>query len=133
MQHHVAPSGSAVAVVVAKQGIPIMSSTEDRRALLSERPVALGAYWAKVWCEEMQREGRAIDGGWPGTLPEARARVRAVLDPELTRRKMPLLTLDELVAATRAAYEEARREWLKAVRRVSSRRALRMDDDLEGA
>lgn len=85
---------------------------EDRRAMLTDGAINVGAQWASGWREAMRREGRAIAGGWPGTLPEARARVAAYFGAELARRRMPVMTTDELQVAVAATYEKARRDWL---------------------
>lgn len=85
---------------------------EDRKAMLTDGAITVGAEWASGWREAMRREGRAIAGGWPGTLPEARARVAAYFGAELARRRMPVMTTDELQVAVAATYEKARRDWL---------------------
>jgi hypothetical protein len=85
-----------------------------RDTLLSRAPLEIGALWAEVSQLEILRQGRPVEGGWPGTLSEARARILAYLDRELTLRKMPLLNIEELLAATHATYAQARRDWLSA-------------------
>lgn len=88
-----------------------MSAAESRRALLNDGAVEIGARWAQVWCDDMRREGRLVAGGWPGTLPEARARVSAHFDQELRRRGMRLLNHEELEWVTHEAYKSAKRVW----------------------
>lgn len=88
------------------------SRVEDRQSMLTAGAITIGAEWAHGWREAMRREGRAIAGGWPGTLPEARARVAAYFGAELARRRMPVMTTDELQIAVAATYEKARRDWL---------------------
>jgi hypothetical protein len=105
------------------------ASAESRRALLGEAPRHLGASWALGWCEALRAEGREIDGGWPGTLQEARSRVRVHFDGELSRRGMPELTREELAVATAATYERARQDWLKSARATKRPRAKTGDDD----
>jgi hypothetical protein len=97
----------------------------QRRALLAERPPALGTGWAGDWCKQMRLESRVVTGGWPGTLPEARARVLEHIDAELRRQGMPLLTTVEIAAATTTTYERARGEWLRAVRDAKIKRPRR--------
>jgi len=92
------------------------STAEERRTLLSKAPPELGASWARGWCETLRAEGRSVDGGWPGTLQEARSRVLLHFDGELSRRGMSELTQQELAAATAATYERARQDWLKKAR-----------------
>jgi hypothetical protein len=96
-------------------------SSEDRGALISAETLALGARWARTWCDDMRQHGRPIAGGWPGTLPEARSRVRTLLDTELEQRGLAPLSVEELLSATLVTYQEAKREWLKAVRELQPR------------
>jgi hypothetical protein len=102
--------------------------SEPRKALLNDLPLKIGTGWAEGWREEMIKQGRPIAGGWPGTIGEARARVAAHFERELRRRKMPHLTSDELATATRAAFGQARRDWL-AAQLVARRRASRRPAD----
>jgi hypothetical protein len=88
----------------------------NRNTVLSEGSVLIGARWARGWCEEMIKSGRAIAGGWPGTMPEARARVAAYLRSELSQRAMLELSADELAVATRSAYQKAKLDWLRITR-----------------
>jgi hypothetical protein len=74
----------------------------------------------------MRQNGRAIEGGWPGTLPEARGRIVGNLSQELRSLGLPQLDHDELVAATATAYEEAKRCWQVELKRP--RRALSKTD-----
>jgi hypothetical protein len=90
--------------------------SEKRRAFLCEEPLLLGSSWARIWCEGVALEGRAVTGGWPGTLPEARVRVLTHLDRALLDRGMPSLSLNELSTATVSMYERAKRDWLMAAR-----------------
>lgn len=99
---------------VAEEGAD--HGTEARRSLLSRMPPQLGASWARGWCEALRAEGRSIDGGWPGTLQEARSRVILHFDGELSRRGMAVLTPQEVAAATAATYERARQDWTKKAR-----------------
>jgi hypothetical protein len=96
----------------------VRRATESREKVLADRPPALGAAWARALCEGMQSEGRAIEGGWPGTVVEARARVSGHLSRELARRRMAALTAEELSRATDLAYSRARRHWLELARRT---------------
>ncbi len=101
-----------------RKGRPLVSAGEPRRALLKAAAVELGRRWADAWREDLGRDGRAVEGGWPGTLREARARVTAhagsIPGP---------LTAEELGWAARATYDEARRAWLASVvRRASQER-----------
>lgn len=67
--------------------------------------------WTNALRLELAREGRRVEGGWPGTLPEARARVTAEASRVLLERSLPGFTHDELARAARLTYDEARRSW----------------------
>ena len=102
-----------------------MINPESRGILLNTECLALGASWAELWCARMQRQGRPVVGGWPGTVPEAKVLIRSRLDSELAARGMNSLTNDEWVIATRATYARAKQEWLSAVRKLKPRRSIR--------
>jgi len=86
-----------------------MSSARHSGAL--ERAVeAAGEAWASDWATALRHEGRAIAGGWPGTISEARQRVVACAMGQLGPRSN--ITPDELEALTRRAYEVAKKAWL---------------------
>lgn len=92
--------------------------SDERRTLLRDEPTTVGVAWVRFWCDSLRGEGRSVDGGWPGTLQEARARVLQHFDRELAVRGMPSLTHTELEAATTATYERARRDWSEIARSV---------------
>jgi hypothetical protein len=89
----------------------------------------VGAAWARLLCDSMTQQGRAVLGGWPGTMLEARARVARQLDDELVACGMPPLRKDELDLATNAAYAQAKKDWLAVERatKASLRGGLRHD------
>jgi hypothetical protein len=95
---------------------PDVKPRPNRSALLSEAALLVGSRWARGWCEEMSRTGRAVEGGWPGTLPEARMRVAEYFRIECARRHLSELDPAELALATRSAYEQAKRDWLRMTR-----------------
>lgn len=66
---------------------------------------AAGVAWAAGFADALGKEGRAVAGGWPGTLSEARARVSQCAAGRVTP--------DELDQLTRRAYDAAKREWLE--------------------
>jgi hypothetical protein len=101
------------------------ATPKTRDALLSSAPLEIGAGLAARWKLAMAEQGRAVAGGWPGTISEARAHVVAYFDRELSLRKMPLLTIAELLAATQAVYARARRDWLSAQLSEKRRRRQR--------
>lgn len=92
---------------------PLLSGDdEQRRTLLTEAAALVGRRWFDAWRESLKEQGRALEGGWPGTMPEARARVATHLTTTLAGRRLSPPTRDELTAAARATYDEARRAWL---------------------
>lgn len=87
----------------------------SREQLLLELPVQIGSEMADAWKAEMARQNRAIEGGWPGTLGEARAQALAYFGRELLARKMPPLNSAEATSVTSLVYAKARQNWLAAV------------------
>ena len=83
-----------------------------RREVLQETAVQVGQRWFASTRDDLLKDGRHIEGGWPGTMPEARALVAASLPTALVRRRMPTPTTEEIALAVRAAYDEAKRAWL---------------------
>jgi hypothetical protein len=72
---------------------------------LELRPIAtaVGEAWADEIVRSLRTDDREIIGGWPGTLREARVRIRIAV-----RTKLELHLLEELA---RVAYLAARRGW----------------------
>jgi hypothetical protein len=89
------------------------------RALVEGTAADVGQRWCASWQANLVREGRAPEAGCPATLAQARALVAASLTPALVTRRMPRLTDDELVAAMRTTYDEAKRAWLNSTKRRS--------------
>lgn len=86
-----------------------MSSKESQRRLLVERAAAdVATAWVESLIHELRSEGRAVAGGWPGTLREGRGLLRS----ELATRGLQSMSFDELERAVRIAYAMARRGWL---------------------
>ena len=85
---------------------------ERRRAFLDRSAVALGREWASSWRQELREIGRPAVGGWPGTIPEARARVDRYLVAELARQGMARATDQERQLAAKAMYATAKHEWI---------------------
>jgi hypothetical protein len=90
---------------------------DARRTLLKETAEIVGQRWFATWRADLLKEGRHIEGGWPGTMPEARALVAAPLASAFTQRRLIAVSNEELVFAARAAYDEARRAWLTSPER----------------
>ena len=101
-----------------------------RRSFLEREPSSVGVAWATALCETTTKEGRAVEGGWPGTLPEARFLVTSRLNDNLAARHRRPLTESELGEATNAAYARARQVWLdvaRAGRQAARRRPMARD------
>lgn len=91
--------------------------TKPRATVLQSGASAWGQRWAETRRADLRGQGRAITGGWPGTMSEARAIVETSLASELARRRIAALTCDEVVWLTKITYAAARREWLSRAER----------------
>jgi hypothetical protein len=100
-----------------------------RGKLLDDYPLTLGASWAHGLYEETLQQRRLVDGGFPGTLSEARSRVVQHLGSELARRELPPLSPSELAVAVDAAYSRARRDWLEVVRNLKVEAQRRRNEE----
>lgn len=90
-----------------------------------ERANLLGLAWAQRARDEFRCQQRPIAGGWPGTLREARAQVRASLTTREALGRFGRLTAEEHESAARTTYARARNEWLS-----SAAPDVRLDGDL---
>jgi hypothetical protein len=97
------------AVGKAASPVPIVASS--RCVLLAEATRRLGRAWAEEWFDDLRRQGRPIAGGWPGTMSEARSRVRHNVDAMLTKQSLPPMSHDELTEGAQLTYETARSLW----------------------
>ncbi len=95
----------------------------DRAAALERLANEVAASWVASYLESLSQEGRPIEGGWPGTMPEARMRMDDHARHLLTARSMDALTTEELGQFTRIVYDEARRSWLRHRSPVPSRKS----------
>lgn len=93
--------------------------SEPRSRLLRETSEAVGASWALNYLDAIQQSGRRIEGGWPGTLPEARTRMLNSLPQALSSRGLPPLSPQEIIAASSITSAEAKRRWQLATKRQS--------------
>lgn len=94
-----------------------LADVPTRRSGVLERAAATtGEAWARGWLDELRSEGRAAAGGWPGTMTQARSRVRPRLVTDLARERLEGLTVVELESAARATYAQARDVWLSAAK-----------------
>lgn len=64
---------------------------------------AIGTAWAAELVRSLRSEHREVIGSWPGTIGEARMRIRVTF-----RKRLESVVLDELA---RVAYAAARRGW----------------------
>lgn len=74
---------------------------------LDELAVAIGEEWALACASALREQRRAVTGGWPGTMSEARARVLATF----ARTGGGAPSSERLQALSRAAYGVARTRW----------------------
>jgi hypothetical protein len=70
---------------------------------LQQIAVAIGEAWATELADALRSEDREVVGGWPGTVGEARMRIRLTW-----RRRLDVVELEELARIT---YLAARRGW----------------------
>ena len=91
-----------------------------RETILQDLPVGVGVAWARALCESIEGDGSPIEGGWPGTMVEARARVSGELGRELSRHALAPPSIEEFAAATNIAYARARQVWLEVARRTKA-------------
>jgi hypothetical protein len=82
-----------------------------REALLDTAAADTARTWAQSYRHELVREGRLAEGGWPGTLAEARTRVARDAAKALVELAWPALTFEELNRIARITYREAGRVW----------------------
>jgi hypothetical protein len=85
---------------------------DARKNLLKDTAVDLGRRWFASWRDDLSREGRVVEGGFPGRLAEARALVAAAVGPLFAKRRLAAVTDEELGWAVHATYDEAKRAWL---------------------
>jgi hypothetical protein len=88
--------------------------TERPDAIVTECVRVLAAAWVASLRETLLRDHRAIEGGWPGTVGEARALVIHRLVPELAKRGLSVPSPEGLAQASHETYVTARRAWLAA-------------------
>lgn len=86
-----------------------------RDLLLRETALAGARAWMNGWLRTLAEEGRPVEGGWPGTLGEARARARHDATRALAREAMTAPSRDELEDLARLINDEARRLWRASI------------------
>jgi hypothetical protein len=93
---------------MSKATLPLAALDRDLQA----RAELVGLNWAEGWFERARREQRAVAGGWPGTMSEARAQVVRALVPWLQERgKWPSSDVTNFEATARVVYTVARAAW----------------------
>ena len=97
---HAATAARAAEAIVAGA---VAGSAGPAREALADRASQIGEAWAHDYVRELREQARAPVGAWPGTMREARMRVRSRLAIVLERDR-----LDELA---RVANFAARRGW----------------------
>lgn len=78
--------------------------------MLEHLATAEGSAWASRSCDELRQQGRTITDGWPGTMSQARLRVRACVSGP--QRLAATLSADDLDWLTRTVYLSAKAAWL---------------------
>jgi hypothetical protein len=76
-------------------------------AELDALAAAAGRAWASCTVGDLRAQDRTVNGGWPGTLREARGQVMVAL----SARQAPTPSAQRLDALARTAYASARTTW----------------------
>ena len=87
----------------------VAAKTEPAGDALTDRASRIGEAWAHDYVRELREQERAPVGAWPGTMREARMRVRS--------RLATVLDADRLDELARVANLAARRGWQKLCER----------------
>jgi hypothetical protein len=88
-----------------------------RELLLEQAAVETAHAWIEEVRRELVRDCRELDGAWPGTLSEARARAGETFRRAALEREMPAPAPEELQLVAQLTTGEARRAWRKLVSR----------------
>ncbi len=87
--------------------------------------------WVESWRVQLSGQGRRAVGGWPGTIPEALALVRAHLARSIGSERLAGLGAQEVDRLARFAYARARQKWLAAAEREPPESGTRLDEELD--
>ena len=87
------------------------ASRTSRAQVLEEAALEAARTWVNRCVEDLERDGRRIEGGWPGTLNEARGLCAELAASTLAHFSMIALARGELDRAAHVTYVEARRLW----------------------
>ncbi|HEU4405819.1 MAG TPA: hypothetical protein VFS43_11185 [Polyangiaceae bacterium] len=101
---------------------PDSKALSVRRAALERDALTCGDRWVERTRERLTLEGRAVEGGWPGTLSEARGLVAG-----FSAAFKPALSFEESDWVARTIYTHAKRLW--QARREPERESPSDDDD----
>lgn len=88
------------------------ASASDITSLVHEVSLA----WVATWRDRLAKDGRAMEGGWPGTRSEAHALVVDRIAPALVHGGLPLRDADATTVVARSLYAAAKRVWLSEAR-----------------
>ena len=83
----------------------------NRELVLKHHAAETARAWIQEVYRDLLRERREIDGAWPGTLSEARARAGEALRRATLQGDMPGPAAGELELVATVTSAEARREW----------------------
>ena len=90
---------------------------------LRDQATMAGLRWAELWFDRAGTEHRGIEGGWPGTMSEARAQVVQTLVPWLRKHgKCPTEEFGDFEAVARVLYSSAREAWRQRALSVATKR-----------
>lgn len=108
------PSAPPAVAKAPRQSSAPKPAARKISAALQRAVQGAGETWAVDSANALRDEGRQVTGGWPGTISEARQRVRtcALLQGVC-------MNSEDLETLTRLAYETAKKVWLARSERVS--------------
>lgn len=90
-----------------------------REVLVEQIAVDTAQHWIEAVRRELVRDGRPMDGAFPGTLSEARARAGEAFRRATKERDLGAPDPTELDHIAHLTTGEARRAWRKLVNQVS--------------
>lgn len=87
-------------------------SSVDVGSLVREVSLA----WVATWRDRLAKDGRLMEGGWPGTRSEAHALVVDRIAPALASGSHALSDAEATAVVAGSLYREAKRMWLSEAR-----------------
>ena len=112
--------GCGVKLQVQKVSARALGGMERRATLLEKVADEAGRKWAERYRQVLLRDRRALTGGWPGTLTEARAVASKYLSTAVMSCSPLGPTAVERERLARMINASARRDWLESAARESS-------------